>query len=145
MILTNFILYFLWKLSCKFDFFSSVEWLLRRFLIDPTIFLSNIISYGRKSGALFERIWIPYTQGWFVPSLIEIGLLVLERKITGLLLLFLHYIPCRRAFPLIWTNLNPFWPRMIYVKSGWHWSGGSVEVENMKSKQMDRQTTDNRR
>jgi hypothetical protein len=32
-------------------------------------------------GPLFEQFWIPFTQGWFMPSLIEIGLLVLEKKI----------------------------------------------------------------
>ena len=29
----------------------------------------------------FEQIWIPFTQGCFVPSLVEIGPVVLEKKI----------------------------------------------------------------
>ena len=32
-------------------------------------------------GSWFEQTWIPFTQGWFVPSLIEIGPVVLEKKI----------------------------------------------------------------
>ena len=29
---------------------------------------------------LFEQSWIPFTQGHFVPNLVEIGLVVLEKK-----------------------------------------------------------------
>ena len=32
------------------------------------------------SGPSFERTWIPHTQGCFVPSLVEIGLVVLKKK-----------------------------------------------------------------
>ena len=35
----------------------------------------------RGPGPLFEQFRIPFTQGSFMPSLIEIGLLVLEKKI----------------------------------------------------------------
>jgi hypothetical protein len=35
----------------------------------------------RGSGPLFAQFRIPFTQGWFMPSLIEIGQLVLEKKI----------------------------------------------------------------
>ena len=37
------------------------------------------------SGPSFEQTGIPITQGCFVPSLVEIGLLVLEKKIFWLL------------------------------------------------------------
>jgi hypothetical protein len=33
------------------------------------------------SGPLFEQNWIPFTQGWFVLSLIELCPVVLEKKI----------------------------------------------------------------
>ena len=32
-------------------------------------------------GSSFEQTWIPFTQGCFVPSLVEIGSVVLEKKI----------------------------------------------------------------
>jgi hypothetical protein len=32
----------------------------------------------RGPGPLFEQTWIPFIQGWFVPSMIEFGLLVLK-------------------------------------------------------------------
>ena len=36
---------------------------------------------GNGSGPLFEQTWLPLTQGCFVPSLVEIGPLVLEETI----------------------------------------------------------------
>ena len=39
-----------------------------------------IISLGKGRGPSFEQTWIPFTQGCFVPSLIEIGPVVLEKK-----------------------------------------------------------------
>ena len=32
-------------------------------------------------GSSFEKTWIPFTQGWFVPNLVEIGIVVLEEEI----------------------------------------------------------------
>ena len=39
-----------------------------------------IISPGKRRGPSFEQTWIPFTQGCFVPSLVEIGSVVLEKK-----------------------------------------------------------------
>ena len=41
----------------------------------------NIIDFKEFIGSAFEQTWIPFTQGWFVPSLVEIGSVVLEKKI----------------------------------------------------------------
>ena len=41
----------------------------------------NIIDFKRIFGSSFEETWIPFTQGCFVPSLVEIGSVVLEKKI----------------------------------------------------------------
>ena len=41
----------------------------------------NIIDFKRIIGSSFEETWIPFTQGWFVPSLVEIGSVVMEKKI----------------------------------------------------------------
>ena len=43
------------------------------------IFLLSPLGKGR--GPSFEQIWIPITQGCFVPSFIEIGPVVLKKKI----------------------------------------------------------------
>ena len=39
-----------------------------------------IISPWKRVGASFEHIWIPFTQGCFVPSLVKICPVVLEKK-----------------------------------------------------------------
>ena len=40
-----------------------------------------IISSWERAGPSFEQSWIPFTQVWcIVPSLVEIGLVVLEKK-----------------------------------------------------------------
>ena len=39
--------------------------------------------FGKGHGPSFEQIWIPYTQGCFVPSLVEIGQMVLENMKMG--------------------------------------------------------------
>ena len=40
-----------------------------------------IFSPWKRAGPSFEQIWILFTQKFFVPSLIEIGLMFLEKKI----------------------------------------------------------------
>ena len=57
------------------------KWLSRKKIsvTSPIFFIFMIISLWRRPGPLFEQFKIPFTQGWFVPSLIEIDLLVLER------------------------------------------------------------------
>ena len=58
---------------------------------------------------------------------------------------FVIISPWKRAWPFIWTNLNPLHPRMLCAKFGWNWpSGSGEEVENRKSLQTDRQTDDGR-
>ena len=51
----------------------------------------NIIILMRIKWFFFEQIWIPFTQGCFVPSLIEIAPVVLERKIFKILSMYFHY------------------------------------------------------
>ena len=67
--------------------------------------------------------------------------------------MYFHYFviisPWKRAGPIIWTILNPLYPRMLCAKFGWNWpSGSGEEDENVKNLQTDgrtdRQTTDER-
>jgi hypothetical protein len=48
----------------------------------------------RTSGPLFEQFKIPFHQGWYMPSLIEIGLLVLKK-------IFKHF---QCIFTLLWLS-----------------------------------------
>ena len=41
-----------------------------------------IISPWKKVGHSFEQTWIPFIQGYFVPSLVEISQVVLEKKMN---------------------------------------------------------------
>ena len=42
--------------------------------------ISQIYPLLEGLGPSFEKTWIPFTQGYFVPSLVEIGPVVLEKK-----------------------------------------------------------------
>ena len=64
--------------------------------------------------------WNPFTKECFVPSLVEIGSVVLKKKIFKvcqcLFTISLLSPPWKRAWPFIWTNLNPHPPRMLCAK-----------------------------
>ena len=84
-----------------------------------------------KGGARHLNKLEPFTQGCFVPSLVEIGPVVLEK--TLILSMYFRYFviisPWKRAGPFIWTNLNPLHPRMLCAKFGWNWPSGSGEED----------------
>ena len=67
-----------------------------------------------------------------------------EEDFLILSMYFLYFViisPWKRAWPFIWTNLNPLHPRMLCAKFGWNWpSSSGEEDENVKSLQTDRQT-----
>ena len=53
---------------------------IRFFLISSMYFYYfTIISLGKGWGPSFEQTWNPFTQGWIVPSLVEIDPVVLEK------------------------------------------------------------------
>ena len=59
--------------------------------------------------------------------------------------MYFHYFliisPWKRAWPFIWTNLNPHHPRILCAKFGWNWPCCSwEEVQNVKCLQTDGQT-----
>ena len=43
--------------------------------------ISLLILQGKGRSPSFEQTWVPINQGYIVPSLVEIGLAVLEKKI----------------------------------------------------------------
>ena len=61
-----------------------------------------------RCGPLFVKIWIPSTQGCFVPNLVEIGPVVLKRgffNIFNIILLFRFYLPFEKD---VAYHLNKF-------------------------------------
>jgi hypothetical protein len=65
---------------------------------------------GIGPGPLFEQFRIPFTKELFVPSLIEIGLLVLEKifKMLSVFLLLCYYLPLGRMLPSFEQFRIPF-------------------------------------
>jgi len=90
----------------------------------------------KRPAPLFEQIWIPILQACFLPSLVEIGQVVLEKKIFCA---FPYIILCKSLSPwggaihdprdLIWTNLNLLAPRVLHtiyqcIPAGGSWEEG---------------------
>ena len=46
--------------------------------------------------------------------------------------ILLSSINVKRCGLSIWTNLNPPYPRMLFVKFGWNWLSGSIEKDLFK-------------
>ena len=61
-------------------------------------------------GSSFEQTWIPFTQGCFVPKLVEIGPVVLEKNILKFCKVYFHYFiiisPWKRSMPFISGELK---------------------------------------
>ena len=61
----------------------------------------------------------------FVLNLVEFGPVVLEKKIFKFRQSIFRYFVIisfwERAWPFIWTNLNPLQPMMLCAKFGWNW------------------------
>ena len=50
--------------------------------------------------------------------------------------------PFGRAWPFMWTNLNPLHQEKLYAELGSNWPSDSGEVENVNTLQTDGQTDD---
>ena len=91
----------------------------------------GMVLYFHKFESLSPRMFFKIVQ-----SLAEIGQMVLDKKIFGIdldnifLLVFIFHL--KRAWPFIWTNLNPVHPRMFCDKFGWNWTSGSGDRRRWK-------------
>jgi hypothetical protein len=79
----------------------------------------------RRSRPLFVQFKIPFTQGSFVPSLIEIGLLVLEIFLSiqthNIMNMFFPIVaPPDPLGTMVWTNMN-LQVRKLSCKYDWFW------------------------
>ena len=116
-----------------------------KFFIVFLLFCQYLPYIWKRCGPLFEQTWIVFTQGCFVPSLVELSRVVF--------CYFAIISTSKRAWPFIWTNMNCLWPRMLCAKFGWigQWPVVSwEEIEKCKKKslkikgQTDGQTDDRR-
>ena len=83
---------------------------------------------GIRRDVRMKKTWIPFTQGCFVPNLVEIGLVVLEKKIfkfVNVFWLFRNYLPLEKGGTLylnkldalcqVWLKLAQwFWRRLFF-------------------------------
>ena len=80
-------------------------------------YFCNYLPLEKGKGPSFEQTWISFTQGCFVPSLVEIGQVVLWKRIFFLsskyFRYFCNYFRLEKGGPFIWTNLNPLHQRML--------------------------------
>ena len=86
------------------------------------IFAISLLSQpGKGYGPSFEHTWIPVTQGCSVSILVEIGSVVLEKKIFKFCIwLFRNYLPLEKGMALHFNKLKfPSW-RMLCTKFGWN-------------------------
>ena len=81
-----------------------------------------IISSLTKSVPSFEFTRILFIQGCYVPSLVKIGTVVLE-KLSVSFCNFVIISSWKRALPFMWTNLNPLYLRMLFYSM--------VEIDQM--------------
>ena len=62
------------------------------YFINVFLLFFNYPPFEKGQGPSFEHTWIPLTQGCFVPSLVEIGPVVLEEKILNFIHVFLYFL-----------------------------------------------------
>ena len=68
-----------------------------------------VISPWKRAGPSFEQTWIPITQGWFVPSLVEIGSVVSAEKIflfRQCIFIFRNYLPLEKGVVLYLNRIE---------------------------------------
>ena len=71
--------------------------------------ISLLSPLGKGHGPSFEQIWIPITQGCFVPSMVKIGQVVLEKKIFKFINAFSqfhNYLPLEKGVALHLNKLE---------------------------------------
>ena len=101
------------------------------------IFAISFSPLGKGCGPSFEQQpWILYTQRCFLPSFVEIGIVVLERKLFKFFWTFLldHYSLPLENFLL--------YPSILCIKFGWNWPSDSRK-RRWKCKQTDNRRSEN--
>jgi hypothetical protein len=94
---------------------------LRRGFLNDLPHSCDYLPFEEDLALYFNNFWIPFTQGWFVPSFIEIGKLVLEKtafKIDPTLSLhFCYYLPIEKDLVFYLNNFEFSYPRGSFVPS----------------------------
>ena len=98
-----------------------------------------IISPWKRVGPFIWTNFIPFIQGCFVQSLVEIGSLVLKKIFKNLSIYFCYfvfYLPLKKGRALHFKKFESPSPKDTWAKFGWNWpSDSGEEEENVKSLQ----------
>jgi hypothetical protein len=101
-------------------------------LIPPYFCILWLSPLGKEPDPSREQSSILFTQGWFVPSLIEIGMLVLEKKIVFNVNIYgfpyhAYCGPSRLPGTMVCRNLNLHYVKKLSCKYELIWLCGSWE------------------
>ena len=81
----------------------------------------------------FEQNWIPFTEGCFVPSLVEIDPVLMRRRFfnfVNVFLLFHNYLPLEEGGALHLNKFeSPFIQGCVVPSVDWNWPSGSGEED----------------
>ena len=91
-----------------------------------------IISSWKMRGPLFEQTWIPFTQGCIVPRLVEIGQVVLEKRIFNFInvfSLFLNYLPLKIEWSSLFKPTYLPLTQVCFEQVWFKWPSGFWEEE----------------
>ena len=84
----------------------------------------------------FDQTWIPFTQGCFVPSLIEIVPVILEKKIfkfRQFILLFRSHLPLKKGIALHLNKHEYSSPKDALYQISWIWPSEFLNFINVFS------------
>ena len=128
----------LWEFNCSsFEqtWILFIQWYIVPILdeISPAVLEKKILKFcqcifaisllsplEKRWGPSLEQTWVIITKRCIVPSLVEISLAVLEKKILkfcqSIFAISLIISPRKKVGPFIWTNLKPLHPRVHCAK-----------------------------
>ena len=85
----------------------------------PIFAFSLLSPLWRGSSPSFEQSWIPFTEGWFVPSLVEFGPVVTDKK-SKIWKFNRQTTDNRRSEKLTWTFGSGTWTKnLTYITYCW--------------------------
>ena len=103
------------------------QWIFLYFVIISLIISFNKFESPSTKNTLYQQTWIPFTQGCFVPSLVEIGQVDLEKtifKFLNVFSFFPYYLPLEKR-GLHFNKFESPSPKNAlcqdWMKSLWFW------------------------
>jgi hypothetical protein len=122
----------LYKVWLLLSWLKLDQWFLQRFWITPPHFyILNIISTLARTWPFIGQYWNQFIREKNGPSLIDVGLLVLEKNVFKTFQCISTLLPLstfwntkfednkvwKGVFPFIWTNLNHLQLKMMWANS----------------------------